>query len=151
MKLARSFFAAAVAATLFVAVPSLAADYGTAAEAEALLTRAIAEATADPTASLAKFNDPNGEYRDRDLYVFCASTTDGKLTAHPSLVGTDLRTLKDKNDKPFGAEMLDSAQEGTITEVTYMWPRPDAVDPVEKVSRITRIGQQICGVGYYKE
>jgi hypothetical protein len=130
---------------------SFAAEYGTADEAKALLDRAIAEMKADPVAAIAKFNDPNGGFRDRDLYVFCAGLADGKITAHPSIVGTDLRTLKDKNDDPFGAEMLDGAAEQTFTEVTYMWPRPDGTEPVEKVSRITKIGDQMCGVGYYKE
>ncbi|MEO8669479.1 MAG: cache domain-containing protein, partial [Bauldia sp.] len=118
-------------------VPS-AAEYGTAAEAAALLDRAIVEAKADFAAAIVKFNDPAGAFRDRDLYVFCASETDGKLIAHPALVGTDLRELKDKNGKPFGSEMFAAAREGTISEVTYMWPRPGGTEPVDKVSRITR-------------
>jgi signal transduction histidine kinase len=105
----------------------------------------------DADAAIAKFNDPNGGFRDRDLYVFCAGTTDGKITAHPSIAGTDLRTLSDKNGKPFGAEMLDSAAEGSFAEISYIWPRPDSTEPVDKVSRVTRIGDQICGVGYYKQ
>ena len=46
--------------------------------------------------------------------------------------------------------MFDSAREGEIGEVTYMWPRPDGTEPVEKVSYITKVSGQICGVGYYK-
>jgi hypothetical protein len=136
---------------LFAATGTFAAEYGTPAEAEAMLERAVLEMTADPDAAIAKFNDPNGGFRDRDLYVFCASAADGKLTAHPSIAGTDLRTLSDKNGKPFGKEMLDSATEGSFAEISYMWPRPDSTEPVEKLSRVTRIGDQICGVGYYKE
>jgi len=123
---------------------------GTAAEAKAMLDRAIVEVKADLPAAIVKFNDPKGSFRDRDLYVFCASATDGLLTAHPKLVGTDLRTIKDKNDKPFGKEMFDSARDGAIGEVTYVWPRPDATEPVEKVSYITKGSGRICGVGYYK-
>ena len=136
---------------LFAATGALAAAYGTPAEAEAMLDRAVVEMKTDPDAAIAKFNDPNGGFRDRDLYVFCASTADGKITAHPSIAGTDLRTLSDKNGKPFGAEMLDSATEGSFAEISYMWPRPDSTEPVEKVSRVTKIGDQICGVGYYKD
>ena len=72
------------------------------------------------------------------------------LTAHPKFVGTDIRTFKDKKGKPFGKEMFDSAREGVIGEVTYMWPRPDGTEPVEKVSYITKVSGQVCGVGYYK-
>ena len=136
---------------LFAATSAFAAEYGTPAEAEAMLDRAVIEMKAGPDAAIAKFNDPNGGFRDRDLYVFCASPADGKIAAHPSIAGTDLRTLSDKNGKPFGAEMLDSATEGSFAEISYMWPRPDSTEPVEKVSRVTKIGEQICGVGYYKE
>jgi signal transduction histidine kinase len=129
--------------------PTPASTYGTAAEAEALLQRAVAEMKADRTRALAKFSDADGGFRDRDLYVFCANTGDGILTAHPSIAGTDLRALKDKNGQPFGAKMLDTAVEGTTTKVSYMWPRPNSTHPVGKVTLITRVGDQICGVGYY--
>ncbi len=145
-------FATAIASLLFAGNPSLAAgEHGTEAEATALLDRAIVEVKADAEAAIAKFNDPKGGFRDRDLYVFCANIGDGKTVAHANIVGTDLRTLKDKNDKPFGTEMLDKATEGAITEITYMWPRPEGGEPVEKISRITRLGDRMCGVGYYKE
>jgi hypothetical protein len=127
-----------------------ASDYGTAAEAEALLQRAVAAMKADKAGALKRFNDANGGFRDRDLYVFCANKGDGILTAHPSIAGTDLRALKDKNGKPFGAQMLDTAAAGTTTSVTYLWPRTAGSEPVEKVSLITAVGDQICGVGYYK-
>jgi Single Cache domain 2 len=142
---------AAILASALLAAGSLRAeDTGSAAEAKALLERAIVEVKADLPAALVKFNDPKGSFRDRDLYVFCANVSDGLLTAHPKLVGTDLRTIKDKNGTPFGKEMYDSAQEGKITEVAYVWPRPDGTEPVEKVSYITKVNSQICGVGYYK-
>jgi hypothetical protein len=31
-----------------------------------------------------------------------------------------------------------------------MWPRPDSETPVEKVTLFTKVGGQVCGVGYYK-
>jgi hypothetical protein len=31
-----------------------------------------------------------------------------------------------------------------------MWPRPGSTDPVKKVSYVTRVGDQVCAVGYYK-
>jgi hypothetical protein len=42
------------------------------------------------------------------------------------------------------------ATEGTVGEVTYMWPRPGDTTPVQKVSFVTKVGDQVCGVGYYK-
>jgi hypothetical protein len=137
-------------AALIASGSASAAQYATAGEAKAMLERAVVEVTADKAAALGKFNDPKGAFRDRDLYVFCANASDGVLTAHPKLVGTDLRTIKDKNGKPFGREMFEAAKSGEIAEVAYMWPRPEGGDPVEKNSYVTRVADQICGVGYYK-
>ena len=142
---------AGLAAAVFMAVaPASAAEYGTAAEAKALLERAVVEVKTDKAAALVKFNDPKGAFRDRDLYVFCANAGDGLTTAHPKFIGTDIRTFKDKTGKPFGQEMFATASEGKISEVTYMWPRPDGTEPVQKVSYVTKVGDEICGVGYYK-
>jgi hypothetical protein len=39
--------------------------------------------------------------------------------------------------------------EGKMTEVSYMFPRPGETEPVQKVSFITKVGDQGCGVGYF--
>ena len=137
-------------ALLMASTAAPAADYGTATEAKALLERAVVEVKADKAAALVKFNDPKGAFRDRDLYVFCANASDGVTTAHPKFVGSDIRTFKDKAGKSFGEEMFATASEGKISEVTYMWPRPDGTEPVQKVSYVTKVNDEICGVGYYK-
>lgn len=142
--------ATGILAAGLVMASAVAADYGTAAEARAMLDGAVVEMKADPAAAIVKFNEPDGAFRDRDLYVFCANVSDGVIVAHPNIVGTDLRTLKDVNGKPFGAEMLDGAREGEITEVSYLWPRPDGGDPVAKNSYVIGLGPHICGVGYYQ-
>ena len=46
--------------------------------------------------------------------------------------------------------MMQKATEGKINEVTYWWPRPGSDKPLEKTSFFTKVGDQICGVGYYK-
>ena len=70
------------------------ADYGTAAEARAMLEKAVAEIEKEQAAALAKFNKGEGGFKDRDLYVFCAGP-DGITTAHPREVGNNLKKLKD--------------------------------------------------------
>jgi signal transduction histidine kinase len=143
--------AVAVASLMVLTKPSLAAETGTAAEAKALLEKAVAAVKADKADAIAKFNKDDAGYRDRDLYVFCAAP-DGKLEANvnKALIGTDLRTTKDKAGKMFGKEIFDTAKDGAISEVTYMWPRPGTTEPVQKVSYVTRISEEVCGVGYYK-
>ena len=126
-----------------------AVEYGTAAEAKAMLEKAVAAVKADKPGALAKFQKGEGGFKDRDLYPFCGGP-DGNFTAHPSLVGKSLKELKDKSGKVLGEEMYKVAAEGRIAEVAYMWPRPGSTDPVAKVSYVTKVGDQVCAVGYYK-
>jgi signal transduction histidine kinase len=127
-----------------------AVEYGTAAEAKAMLEKAVAAVKADKPGALAKFQKGEGGFKDRDLYPYCGGA-DGMVTAHPTLLGKSLKDLKDKQGKPIGEEMYKNAQEGKISEVSYMWPRPGTTEPlVQKVTYYTKVGDQICAVGYYK-
>ena len=134
-----------------VALPlaALAGEFGTAAEAKAMLDKAVAALKANKADALAKFQKGDGGFKDRDLYPFCGGP-DGNFTAHPTLTGKSLKDLKDKAGKALGEEMYKVAQEGKVAEVSYMWPRPGQTDPVQKVSYVTRVGDQVCAVGYYK-
>jgi hypothetical protein len=140
-----------VALTLSTAALAQQNQFGTAAEAKAMLAKAVAAVQADKAKALAMFNKGEGGFKDRDLQPFCFNVSDGTLTAAtmPSLLGTDVRTLKDKTGKPFGEEVYKAAIEGKITEVSYMFPRPGETEPVQKVSFITKVGDQGCGVGYF--
>ena len=143
--------ALAAVALLCGAAIAVAQQFGTAAEAKAMLDKAAAELKAGEAAAVAKFNDKAGGFRDRDLYVFCYNVSDGKFTAHPNpaLMGTDIRALKVKDD-PLGQKIFDQTKEGTVTSVNYNFPKPGTTDPVAKESYLTRVGGQGCGVGYYK-
>jgi signal transduction histidine kinase len=135
---------------VLIAASAWAADYGTSAEAKAMLEKAVAAVKANPSAALAQFAKGEGGFKDRDLYPFCGGP-DGNFTAHPSLTGKSLKDLKDKAGKPIGEVMYKDAKVGTISELTYMWPRPGTTEPlVQKVSYFTKVGDQICAVGYYK-
>ena len=89
-------------------------SYGSPEEAKAMLERAVAELKRNQTDALAQFNDPNGSFRDRDLYVFCFDMTSGKMTAayNPTLLGTDIRTLREANGAPLGCSIFYAAREG---------------------------------------
>ncbi len=126
-------------------------DYGTAEEAKAMLEAAVAALRVDEDAALASFTAGEAPFKEKDLYVFCGK--DGIMTAHganASMVGQDTMPLKDKTGKAFVQEMYAVATEGEFKLVDYMWPRPGSEEPVEKVSYVTRVGDQMCGVGYYK-
>jgi signal transduction histidine kinase len=115
-----------------------------------MLEKAVDALKADKAAALDAFNSEQLPYKDRDLYVFCANASDGITTAHPVNKGKSIKDFKDVKGFAFGQEILSTAAEGTISEITYMWPRPNSDEPIEKVSYFTKAGDQICGVGYYK-
>jgi signal transduction histidine kinase len=141
-----------IAALCFMGLSSSvwAAEFGTAEEAKAMLEKAVATVQADEAGALAAFNAGADGFKDRDLYVFCGGA-DGNFTAHPTLVGKSLKDLKDKAGKALGEEIYAAAKEGEIAEVDYMWPRPGEQEPTEKVTYVTKVGDQVCAVGYYKQ
>jgi signal transduction histidine kinase len=145
-----AFVVVSVAILFLQASSADAAEYGTAQEARAMLEKAVATVKADKTKALEMFNKGEGGFKDRDLYVFCANSSTGVVTAHPTVKGEQLRDIKGKKGYPFGIEMMEKATEGKIKEVTYWWPRPGSDKPVEKTSFYTKVEDQICGVGYYK-
>src|SRR5208282_909906 len=105
--MSRNLFAITFAAlALLWSVGLASAQSGTAAEAKAMLDGAVAALKANEAAALAAFNDKsNKQFHDRDLYVFCFNMSDYKFTAHPALMGTDVRALKVIDD-PLGERLF---------------------------------------------
>jgi signal transduction histidine kinase len=128
---------------------------GTAAEARAMLDRAIAALKSNAHRALSEFNDQdNKQFHDRDLYVFCFNMSDGRGTSYsaPFLIGTDVRTLTLVND-PIGQRAYDTVRtvpEGKIAILQYKLPKPGTIEPATKLSFETRIGTQGCGVTYFE-
>jgi signal transduction histidine kinase len=127
-------------------------QFGTAAEARGMLEWAVAELIANEAAALEKFNRDKGGFRDRDLYVSCYDMTSSKFTAHlnQALVGTDVKALKEKDGSPLGEKIFNATKPGAINTVAYTFPKPGTTEPVPKESYVTQVGNQGCGVGYYK-
>jgi hypothetical protein len=157
----RKFMFAAAPAAFVALSPAAFAQQtgGTAEEAKAMLMKAVAAVRMDEAKALDMFDKGEGGFRDRDLYVFCVSTSDGTIVAigNPNLkeaLGTDMRAAQNSPGRAFGAEIYAAIQkpEGQITEVSYMTPKPGADDTLAaKVSYVTRADADLgCGVGYYK-
>jgi len=138
---------------LFAPVSPLAAQasYGSEAQARAMLNRAVVAMKQDREKALEMFNKGESGFKDRDLYVFCASAVDGTLTAHPYLKGEHLQDIVGKKGYPLGKEIMRNAAEGQIKQVAYWWPRPGSDKPLQKQTFYTKVEGQNCGVGYYKE
>jgi hypothetical protein len=148
---------AAAAIAVVLAVSGIAAyaqkaEYGTPAEAKAMLEKVIAGMKADKAQTLAQISKGEGGFKDRDLYPYCVGP-DGKYVAHPdaSRIGLVQKDVKDKNGKAYGEEMAKVAEERKIAEVSYVFPRPGGDGtPVPKVGLVTKVAGHICVVGYYK-
>jgi hypothetical protein len=150
----KSFTASAIAILALIGVGSATAQqFGTADEARAMLDRAITALKSDEATALKEINDANNkEFRDRDLYVSCFNTLDGKFTAFPSpgMIGMDVRTFTFDND-PIGQRAYDALQgipEGTLATMDYKFSKEGK--PATKQSIEVRIGHEGCGVAYYK-
>jgi signal transduction histidine kinase len=61
--------------------------------------------------------------------------------------------LKLKDDPTFGQrvyDMIRAAPAGGFATIDYTFPKPGTTEPVPKQSFVARVGNQGCGVGYYK-
>ena len=140
----------ALVAALAVTNVAGAQQSGTADDAKALLAKAAAAVKTNEASALAKFNDPNGGFRERDLYVFCFDRKTGTTVAgQPATRGQDVRTLRDSAGKMFGQEMFTNVKDGDIIIVDYTFPKPNSTVPVAKQSFVEGLGDIACGVGYY--
>ena len=144
-------YAAIVVLVALTPIAAGQAQFGTEKEAKAMLERAVAALKQNKEKALEMFNKGEGGFKDRDLYVACANASDGIVTAHPTMKGKQLRDILGKHGAPFGETLMQNATEGTIKETTYWWPRPGSDEPLEKNTFYTKVGDQICSVGYYKE
>ena len=129
---------------LWPAITTQAAEFGTAEEAKAMLARAVTAVKNDEPKALAMFNNGASGFKDRDLYVLCANASDGTITASPHNNGSKLTAFSP------GQKVMQTATEGKVREITYWWPRPGSIKPLKKHTFYTKVGDQICGVGYWE-
>ena len=109
----------AVGIIFFPSASVPAAEFGTADEAKTMLDRAVAAVKEDKTKALDMFSKRQNGFSDRDLYVFCANTSDGIVTAHPyGNKGKQLKEIFGKKGYPLGQEMIEKAMHSTQRSVT---------------------------------
>ncbi len=151
MTTSRHLAIAASVTGLLMTAGANAQERGSATDARAMLERAVAAVNANEAAALTAFSHGDAGFKERDLYVFCARN-DGKVDAHidPAQLGRNIKDQYDIDGVAFGQEMMAIAVAGEIKAVSYMWPEPGSHVPMQKVSYITRVADQVCGVGYYK-
>ena len=132
---------------------SFSKDFGTEEEATNMLERAVNLINYNKIYALNIFTERTGGFDFKDLYPFCADNS-GILTGHPFNVGFDLLTFIDSDGKNVGKEFLQVAQVGKINKVTFKITYPkDTIKTkdkeYEKTALVTKVGDQICAVGYH--
>jgi hypothetical protein len=155
--MSRALFASALTTSLSLAGGAFGADqFGTPAEARAMLEQGVTTLKDNQAAALKAFNDEkNKQFRSKDLYVFCFKLSDGKFTAYQSaaLLGVDVRELKLPPDDPIGQRAYDvvkNAPEGEYVTAQYKFPKPGTKASVDKEFLETHVGDLACGVTYFK-
>jgi methyl-accepting chemotaxis protein len=143
---------AITAAGLFASA-ALAQDMATPDEAKAMSQQAQAAVNAlGSEAAFAAFAAEDGDFRDRDLYVFCMDM-DGVMLSHaikPDLVGQNLLDFNKYGDELFKA-MIATAKDPGEGWVDYNWPYPGTDEVRAKTSYVmTNDEGFFCGVGAYK-
>ncbi|OYV02387.1 MAG: histidine kinase [Burkholderiales bacterium PBB5] len=131
-----------------------AGDAGTAAEAEALVKKAVAYVKANgPEKAFEEFTQGKS-FKERDLYIFVYDFN-GKCLAHganPKLVGKDLLGMKDPDGKPLIKMLIDVAKDkgkGWTDTVKFRNPVNDNIQT--RVNYIERVGDFAIGSGYFKD
>ena len=132
---------------------SFSKDIGTEEEATNMLERAVNLINYNKIYALNIFTERTGGFDFKDLYPFCADNR-GILIGHPFNIGLDLLTFIDSDGKNVGKEFLQVAKVGKINKVTFKITYPkDTIKAkdkeYEKTALVTKVGDQICAVGYH--
>jgi signal transduction histidine kinase len=148
----KALFVAGTASFLMAGF-AIAADQGSAAEAEAMAKKAVAFIKAKGPEKAAEEFTSGKEFKDRDLYISYLDFT-GKMLAHgsnPKLVGKDLIELKDPEGKFMVKMAIDVAKnKGNGWTENYKFKNPTTEKLQEKAMYVERVGDSYVGVGIYK-
>jgi signal transduction histidine kinase len=143
-----NLFTAVGMAIMLLAVPAAAGTQGTPEEARVMAENAAAFLTANGAEKAYATFSENGEFKDRDLYVFVYDAK-GTAVAHganPALVGKNLIDLRDPTGKQFVKDFI------AVTDaawVEYSWQNPVSQKVEPKRSWIIHTNGVWLGVGAY--
>jgi len=146
-------------AALSTTVPAIAAEFGTKAEAVAMVKRVQEQFKKDgPEATFKAVSDKSTKtYHDRDLYAFIyyrSGAQKGVNVAHgarPALIGKNLIDLKDQDGKYLVRELIDIANGPGNGWFDYKWPNPLNNKIEDKTSYVEKMGDYMVGVCIYRQ
>jgi cytochrome c len=133
---------------------AVAAEFGTTAEAEAMVKKAVAEIKASgKDKAFAEISNPKGKFIDRDLYVFVYDMN-GKCVAHgfnQKMIGKDLVEMKDSDGKFYVKERIEIAKTKGKGWQDYKYTNPTSKKIENKTAYIEKVDDLIVGCGVYKK
>ena len=141
-------------ALVTAALPATANEFGTPAEAVAMVHRVQAMYQAEGTAATFKAVSDQSvkEFHDRDVYPFIYDLS-GRNVAHgarPALIGKNLVDLKDQDGRYLIREIIAMAKGAGHGWVDYEWPN-SLTNKIEAKSSYTELmGDYVVGVGVSK-
>jgi cytochrome c len=130
-----------------------ASEPGTPDQAKALVERAVRHLQDVGRAkAFEDFNDPKGNFVDRDLYIFVQDMTATNLAhgANKALIGKSLYDLKDADGKLFAQEFVSVAKTSGQGWVDYKWPNPVTRKIEDKSTFIMKFEDMMVACGAYK-
>jgi hypothetical protein len=138
----------------FAGVAAAAGKHGTAAEAEAMVKKAISNMKSQGNdAAFAEINNTKGRFTDKDLYIFVYDMN-GKCVAHGQnlkMIGKELIEMKDADGKAFVKERIEIAKTKGKGWQDYKFTNPISKQIEHKRAYIERFGDLIVGCGIYKD
>jgi len=150
----KKIFAAVLAGIFLVTgICIAAADRGTPQEAQALVKKAVQYLDKNgKDKAFAAFNDPKGQFVDRDLYIFVLDSTGTALShgANAKLIGMNLMGVKDVDGKLFIADLVKAAGAKDNGWIEYKWENPVNKKVETKTVYYEKKGDLIVASGAYK-
>lgn len=149
----RSLLSAALLCAM-TATPVLAAEHGTAAEAEALVKKAVAFIKSDgPEKAYAAFTAKDPRFTDRDLYIL-VHNFNGICLAHgftAKLVGKNMLDMQDIDGKAYVRERMEMAKTKPSFWQDYRYTDPLSKKIESKSTYCEVVGNTTVCSGIYKQ
>src|SRR3982751_306503 len=133
--------------------PAAAGEFGTRAEAIAMVKRVQAKFKKDGAEATFQAITQTDAFHDRDLYPFVYDT-DGWNVAHgvnPRMVGKLWMSIKDQDGNFLIRQMVEITRGPGSGWVNYKWPNPITHKIQDKSAYIEKLGDRyFVGVGVYR-
>ncbi len=102
--------------------------------------------------ALADFSDPDGQFRDGELYILAEDFEGNELASggQPELVGQNILDVQDPNGVYLVKELISTARDKGSGWVSYVWDNPETGEQQDKRAYVIKAGDDwYVGSGMY--